>query len=236
MAGSSPAWGTLSISFCQSPPPAWLTLLAPSETRTHWISFCPSARQRSWWWRRNHLRKHHLECQPLFSSTFPITLDFQTLIPKGSGVGDMTALFSKVGRASGGSFRLGPSLTVFIGCSLWNIQLHPHRQYTVDVVCRRLGYSEYGDPTKVRKRDKATLPTFWFFLLGGAAAGGAHKMWIGTWTGANKYSSFKGNDKHWQLSFAVGAGQVSWVSCQPSRRKCGTRHIPSQVMKAKSCT
>jgi len=39
----------------------------------------------------------------------------------------MTTLFRKVGRASGGSIR----------------------QYTVDVVCRRLGYSEYGDPTKV---------------------------------------------------------------------------------------
>ena len=48
------------------------------------------------------------------------------------------------------------------------------RQYTVDVVCRRLGYSEYGDPTKVPGHCSPrvllfiafTFLTFTFLLLG----------------------------------------------------------------------
>ena len=46
------------------------------------------------------------------------------------------------------------------------IQLSPtvillFRQYTVDVVCRRLGYSEYGDPTKVQSVTQALLPKYY---------------------------------------------------------------------------
>ena len=129
------------------------------------------------------------------------------------------------------------------------------RQYTVDVVCRRLGYSEYGDPTKVPGH---CSPHFLFFLLSlslssSLALFSCLPMCLSPIISSHQVVQLLEEPIRCELGPGQvlinhpnvcviqmvhghvcsksdsGLGQVSRMSRQPSRHQCCARHIPTQV-------